>query len=287
MSIPALRVEHSHNSIRIFRGTDMEPILVQQAQVDQRPFIHPILAPDGKGVLTENTPSHHPWQHGLYVGLNDVNGIGFWEEGLRNKPEDGSFHPQPLKPATVSSHRASWEVETYWRDPQGILMIKELQQWSLHDRGSTFEIDLQWSLRAEVDLLFGQKTYGGLFLRMPYRDEWGGKAFNSEGLVNNDAEGERARWMACYMPIEGRPDQAGCAILDHPNNPEHPVPWRVDRTLGISPSRCIAGSWTLPQGETQINQYRIVVFTGAIAPSAVDVSWQQFASSDSPHPNRN
>lgn len=278
MDIPYLRAENDEQSIRIYRGNHQDPILVQNAQKNQRPFIHPILAPDGNGVLTENAPPHHPWQHGIYIGLNDVNGIGFWEEGVNRHPKDGSFHPLPLKPAVINLHHASWEIETYWRDPQGNHMITERQQWSLHDLGSTYELDFQWSLRAEIKLTFGHFDYGGLFLRMPYRHELGGEALNSEGQINGEAEGKRACWVSCRMPIEGRTDNAGFVFMDHPNNAEHPVPWRVDGQLGISPSRCIAGQWELGKGETQINQYRILVFCGDMDPSHVNNNWRNFAS---------
>ena len=41
---------------------------------NHRPYIHPIIAPDGKGVLTEYSPSHHQHQTGLYWGFTRVNG---------------------------------------------------------------------------------------------------------------------------------------------------------------------------------------------------------------------
>ena len=75
-----LTADHQSDRIAIRRGG--RELLVQNARADHRPFIHPIVAPDGDGILTENAPPHHPWQHGLYVGLNDVDGVGFWTEGL-------------------------------------------------------------------------------------------------------------------------------------------------------------------------------------------------------------
>lgn len=274
---PHLRAVSSDRSIRIYRGDGKEPILVQQAQADERPYLHPIMAPDGQGILTENAPAHHPWQHGIYVGLNDVNGVGFWTEGGPDRPHDGSFHPLPLQPAVVQGNRALWRVETRWRDPQGNLMITETQQWELQDEGSRYLLDFDWTLRAEIDLAFGQSEYGGLFLRMPYREDNGGIALNSEGLSNREAEGKRARWTAVSMPIEGRTDEAGIAFLDHPDNPEHPVPWRVDGHLGIAPSRCIAGPWKLTAGEASRNRYRIFVFTGGMIPDPIQQAWQAFA----------
>ena len=104
-----------------------------------------------------------------------------------------------------------------------------------------------WTLTANVDIRFGQYDYGGLFLRMPYCNERGGKVLTSEGLTFPEAEGQRARWVAVWMPIEGEENGGGIAILDHEQNPEHPVPWRVDGQLGISPSRCIVSAWNLAE----------------------------------------
>lgn len=71
-------ITFTDHQLAIARSPLTTPLLVQQARPHHRPYIHPILAPDGCGVLTEDAPPHHPWQHGLYVGLNDVNGVGFW-----------------------------------------------------------------------------------------------------------------------------------------------------------------------------------------------------------------
>ncbi len=278
MQTLSLRAECTETSIRIFRGDDVVPILEQHAPNNKRPFIHPIVAPDGIGVLTENAPVHHPWQHGVYTGLNDVNGIGFWEEGVNHHPQDGSFQPYPLQPAKVELNRASWQVETVWLDPEGVPLLTELQEWLLEDKGDTYCIDFEWSLKAEVDLTFGQYSYGGLFLRMPYREESGGEVINSEGQINREAEGQRARWTACSMPIEGRANQAGIVYMDHPTNAEHPVPWRVDYQMGISPSRCIAGQWQLAKDEVDTSHYRILVFGGPTDPQLVNRSWHEFAA---------
>ena len=66
-----LRVEHDKvaGTISVFRTTSDEPILTQNAKVDFRPYIHPIVAPDGDGVLTEYSPGHHKHQTGLYWGI--------------------------------------------------------------------------------------------------------------------------------------------------------------------------------------------------------------------------
>jgi hypothetical protein len=273
----ALLARYQADRIELYRARSEAPLLVQHAAADSRPFIHPIVSPDGAGVLTEDTPAHHPWQHGLYVGLNDVNGVGFWTEGLLpGHGPDGTFHPEPLEPPGIEANKAAWSVLARWRDPGGALMLSERQEWSFADNGDTYALDLTWTIAAEIDLTFGRYAYGGLFLRMPYRDALGGSAVSSEGLANGVAEGRRARWVAVSMPIDGRADWAGIALMDHRNNPEHPVPWRVDGSLGVGPGRCIAGAWKLKRGETARYKHRAFVYTGVADPARIETSFKEF-----------
>ena len=281
---PGLRADHTNERLRIFRQGLAIPILTQHAAPDQRPFIHPILAPDGVGELTENEPGHHKWQHGLYVGLNAINGIGFWTEGRleQNKDHDGTFHPRPLDPPRLKGSCVGWLVNAEWRSPRGEPMLNETQDWEFHDQQKELRLDLFWSVRALTDLVFGQYAYGGLFLRMPYRPALGGRAVNSEGVSNQDAEARRARWVTLEMPIPGR---EGCqepfcsiAMLDHPRNPGHPVPWRVDGNLGVAPSRCITGEWRLRAGESQDCHYRLLIRCGGVEPKRIEDEWKLFAN---------
>lgn len=278
-----LRVDRTDERLTIFRQGLAAPILTQHAARNKRPFIHPIMAPDGVGELTENEPGHHKWQHGLYTGLNAVNGVGFWTEGLleQNTERDGTFHPRPLALPQLKGNRVEWRVNAEWRSPRGEPMLSETQAWDFRDRRTTFLLDLSWSVRALTDLVFGQYAYGGLFLRMPYRPALGGRAVNSEGESNQAAEAKRARWLALEMPIPGREgfQEPVCSIamLDHPRNPQHPVPWRVDETLGVAPSRCIAGEWRLGAGDSQTCRVRLLIRCGKAEPKHIDDEWQRFA----------
>ncbi|UVI28292.1 DUF6807 domain-containing protein [Paenibacillus spongiae] len=277
MQTGALRVECKDHRLALYRQGQDTPLLVQLAEPDKRPYIHPILAPDGIGILTEDAPPHHPWQHGLYVGLNDVNGFGFWSEGLTGAPSDGTFHPLAISHVNATDNRAGWTVKTQWREPGGEAILVERQQWTFTDNGTDYELDMEWTLQAEKDIRFGESPYGGLFLRMPYREELGGCFTNSEGMGREEAEGQRARWGAVSMPIVGREDVAGIAIMDHPDNEEHPSPWRVDYQFGIAPSRSIAGAWQLADGQSSTSRYRVYVFNGDIQSAAIESNWQRYS----------
>jgi hypothetical protein len=275
-----IRCEHTQGQLALYRDGGPLPLLTQMAVTDTRPYIHPLLSPDGVGEMTENQPGHHLWQHGLYVGLNDVNGVGFWTEGLTGSALDGTFHPRPLaEPEIVDSNTVSWEVVTDWRAPDGAPLLTETQCWRFTDNGATYLLDLDWTLAARTALRFGQYSYGGLFLRMPWRAETGGDILSSEGARSHEtAEAQRARWVALSMPVPGRSTgPVGVAFFDHPTNPEHPNPWRVDGNLGIVPSRCIAGGWSLSAGTETLSRYRLYVFQGPIDAATIEAEWARFA----------
>ena len=48
-----IRQNEAAGTIEIFRKGETKPILTQVAKDDFRPYLHPIVAPDGKGLLTE------------------------------------------------------------------------------------------------------------------------------------------------------------------------------------------------------------------------------------------
>ena len=281
--MPALRSDHDTQKIAFYRDGSSLPLLTQVATTDSRPYIHPILAPDEIGEVTENQPGHHLWQHGLYVGLNDVNGFGFWTEGLAGNVLDGTFHPRPLAAPMVLGNTTSWEVVTDWRAPDGGPLLTETQHWRFTDNGSASLLDMDWTLAASTDLRFGKYSYGGLFLRMPWRAETGGDILTSEGATSHQsAEAQKARWVALSMPVPRRVSgPVGVAFFDHPTNPEYPNPWRVDSNLGITPSRCIAGEWHLPKGTETLNRYRLSIFQGLIDPAAVEAEAARFAQKES------
>lgn len=271
---PALQVHISDGrqdvEISRFDGTSL---LTHRIHRDARPSLHPIHAPDGLGVVTQDSPSHHPWQHGLYTGFNLVNGVGFWKEF----EEDGTYRPYLMSDPGVRGNSVSWSLVNDWIAPDGSIPLQEQQDWTLTDEATTFDLDLVWTLNAKADVEIGQYMAGGLFLRMPYNAANGGLAVNSEGQQNGDAEKQRARWVAVSMPIEGRADCAGFAIMDHPENPAFPVTWRVDGELGISPSRCIAEGWSIRAGSSESYRYRLHAFTGDINSAKFDAHWTTFA----------
>ena len=119
---------------------------------------------------------------------------------------------------------------------------------------------------------------GGLFIRMPWKLGIQGEVINSNGERNvEEAEGQRAIWTDVGMEIEGRKDWGHIAILDHPDNVAHPTPWRVDKQLGIGPSRQILGKWKLEKGEVTTERYRLIIYTGKLDDQLLKERWESYA----------
>jgi len=254
-------------SIELRRAGAAAPLLVQNAPAGMRPYLHPLIAPDGKGVLTEFRPPHHLHQTGIYFGLCAVNGRSFFHN------TDGAFFRG--RGARVEKD-GRWSVETDWLAQDGSVLLRETQHWKAADFGAYYVLDLDWVGRAAVDLIIGRYDYGGLFIRMPWKPGIRGDAINSEGQSKKDAEGQRARWVDVGMEIEGRSDQAHIALLDHRGNPEHPVPWRVDGNLGIVPSRSRLGDWKIARGQASRARYRLVVYTGEWNRDLIEKCWKSW-----------
>ncbi len=246
---------------------------------ENRPYLHPITVPGTGSVLTEDAPPHHPWQHGLYIGLNAVNGLDFWCEGKAGlSPEvTGRFRSSPASLVVSDHDTTDVTLCVDYLTPTGDCILKESQSWRVALADNRLVLDLSWTLHAEIAVHFGRYDYGGLFLRMPYRSEHGGEVENSEGATGENCEGAPARWVRVRMPLAPDNVPHGFILMDHPLNPGHPVPWRVDYQLGVGPGRCIAGEWKLAPGEECLQRYRLVSCDNFLDNAGAETLWRNYA----------
>jgi len=267
-----LRPDQAAETISVFRN-DNELVLTQNAKADIRPYIHPIIAPDGKGILTEFSPDHHKHQTGLYWGLKKVNGRDYF----MNWKQD-YWRRVSLSVVNTNGPKVKWQVVYDLLDETGNTILTEAQTWSLYQKGGKLLLDLEWRGEAKSDVRMEKFYVGGLFLRMPWHKGIDGEVINSEGQKNNEAEGQRALWNDIGIQIDGRSDKAHIAILDHPKNTDSPVAWRVDNELGIGPSRQIVGDWSLQKGNTEVARYRLIIYTGKFDKDALTHMWKEYSN---------
>jgi hypothetical protein len=269
-----LRVEHDENSgvISVFRlGTD-QPILTQNARPDFRPYIHPIVAPDGRGVLTEDSPGHHKHQTGLYWGFTRVNGRDYFHHPERTHWKRVALRVLKAEAAS-SSDSVGWQTVYDMLAEGGSAVLRESQIWTMRDDGHNYTLDLEWTGQANVDVTIGRYDYGGLFLRMPWRPGIKAQVTNSARQMDRRAEGGRAVWVDVGMQVAPRDDLAHIAIFDHPTNVGFPLPWRVDGQSGVGPVRARLGDWTIKKGRSETIRHQLLIFTGDLDDVALTRRW--------------
>jgi hypothetical protein len=257
--------------ITVSRPGESRPILVLNSKGDYRPYVHPIVAPDGAGELTEFSPSHHRHQTGLYWGLTSLNGRDYFHH-----PGDGYFKRQSARVLPAAGPSVRWETVYHLMGEDGKPALVERQTWSMRDGGDHYVLDLAWEGKGAVDVTVGRYDYGGLFLRMPWKEGVRGAAVNAEGLANEKAEGKRSAWIDVGMDVAGRKDPGRIVIFDHPSNPGHPPPWRVDGQLGVGPCPARLGDWKIGRDQAVTFRHRFLVHTGVSKPDLAKKVWAEF-----------
>ena len=289
-------------TLSVFRKGNSEAIVTQNAKPDFRPYLHPIVAPDGKGQLTEYSPGHHKHQTGLYWGFTRVNGENIQMDSVRKYfyqkdkfPEmkarigrDFFHHPEgdywrrvSINVLIAEGTEVSWRTVYDMLDEEGNPLLQETQTWTMSENEGKFFLGLEWQGKALTDITIGEFSYGGLFLRMPWKKGIRGEAVNAARQRNEKAEGQRAMWMDVGMQVEGRDDLAHISIFDHPENAGFPQAWRVDGQLGIGPVRARMGDWKIKEGETEIIRHQIVAYTGELSDLALTKLWNEYIGSNS------
>jgi putative membrane-bound dehydrogenase-like protein len=266
-----LREDPATHTLSVYRDHVPAPILTQNAKPDFRPYLHPIVSPDGKSVLTEFSPGHHKHQTGIYWGLTRVNGRDYF-----HNPSDG--HWRRIASAILTAHGTAvkWSTVYHLLDASGQPIMAETQTWTMRDLGDRYLLDLEWKGEGLVDLTVARFDYGGLFVRMPWRAGMEGGVVNSNRQRNARATGQRALWVDVGLKLEGRTDEAHIAVFDHPRNAGYPLPWRVDGQMGVGPSRAIAGDWSIAQGKTETVRHQLVVYTGELNDLALTDAWKAY-----------
>lgn len=191
-----------------------------------KPFLHPVRTPDG-GLVSQDAPPDHPWHHGLWFAVKFVNEDNFWEEydpfGTVRPAGPPSFQPAGEGLQAVTSYE--------WIRPAGGQPVLVDERTLTHRplEPDAYAIDVTVTLRPRVDVVLdrtpyqGWGGYGGLALRGP--GDWHDtRLLLSDGTMHERIIGEPAPWcdLSGTFP-SGR--TGGVAVLDHPANPRHPVPW--------------------------------------------------------------
>ena len=268
-------VDATGDEIQVRRAGQEKPIVTQVARVDFRPYLHPIMAPDGEGVLTQLSPGHHTHQTGIYWGITRVNGRDYFHH-----PEGSHWKRIALNvlkaEAASANDSVQWQTVYELLDQQGQAVLRETQTWTLRDTGDRYVMNLDWTGLAVQDVTVSEYKYGGLFVRMPWKKGMPARVVNSARQENSRAEGQRAVWLDVGMQVDGRKDMAHIAIFDHPQNKGFPQPWRVDGQMGVGPVRARLGDWKIEKGKTESIRHQLVVYSGELDDVDLTSQWSAF-----------
>lgn len=262
-------------AIRVYRNGASEPILTQHAAADFRPYLHPIQTPDGAASFTQFSPDHHRHQTGLYWGFTRVNGRDYFHH-----PEGDYWRRVSADVVEAEGEAITWQTVYDLLDEAGNPVLTETQRWTLQATDSTYVLDLEWHGEAKTDVTIGAYDYGGLFLRMPWREGIDGAVVNAARQRDSLAEGQRAMWLDVGMALDGLDEWAHVAIFDHPDNHGFPQPWRVDGQLGVGPAPARLGDWTIAAGETEVLRHQLVFYTGTMSDIQLTDAWEAFSGTE-------
>jgi putative membrane-bound dehydrogenase-like protein len=267
-----IRQDEQAGTMSVHRAGESSPLVTQSARPDMRPYLHPIAAPDGKGVLTEYSPAHHKHQTGLYWGFTRVNGRDYF-----HNPGGDYWRRVSATVLQAGGDEVRWQTVYDLLDATGNAVLTETTRWAMRERNGAFELDLTWRGEAKTDVTIGRYDYGGLFLRMPWREGIAGEVVNAARQRNERAEGQRAMWIDVGMQVDGRDDLAHVAIFDHPDNAGYPQPWRVDSQLGVGSARSRTGDWKIARNQTEVIRHKLVIYTGALNDVALTNAWTTYS----------
>lgn len=205
----------------------------------KRPAIHPLRTPAGHE-LTRMSPPDHPWHRALWFTIKYVNEENFWEEVppygvLRHDAEPTVQGPDEAGRSTLTG-TLTWVRPD--RESVALTERRRLTHVPLptgdaagEPGAGAYAIDFDTTLtaagrttiRSEPFTTWG--GYGGLSVRG--RADWHDtRLLLADGASHERVIAERSPWCDLSGPIgEGDDAVGGLAILDHPGNPRHPVPW--------------------------------------------------------------
>ncbi len=273
-----------NHSLVISAGED--PLVGFNCRPGERHYLHPVHGPGGGPVLTQDRPTDHPWQHGIFTALHDVNGLDFWTEHRTPAPERGTIRFDRLTDLAGDAATVTWRSHATWVGPGGEPHLAETLALGVR-RGTPelYTIDVLWTLRALRDVRIGRYDYGGLAVRLLTHPER--QHVNANGQRGTATSEQPAAWCDVTAPFDGSrawtaEDKLagawyGVTVFDHPQNPTYPTPWRVDAHGLINPSPSLAGPWSIAEGEEASFVYRLLVHAGHPDPDQIDHLHEQFA----------
>jgi hypothetical protein len=257
-----------------------------------RPFLFPVVGPEGKQVLRTPAPEGNPEKidhehhRGIWVSHGDVNGTDNWSE----MPGHGRTVHKKFVELTSGPVFGRIHSLSDWVSNKNKKILEEERTITVYNlQEENRIIDHKLILRAsEGEVVFRDTKESGLLsIRInPVMEERnGGRMVNSYG-GQSEAEcwGKRAEWCDYCGEVEGV--KCGIAVFDHQKNFRYPTHWHI-RSYGLftanffglsdfTGDRKITGTYILPASEELTLNYRIYIHKGYTEESSVSERYLNF-----------
>lgn len=269
-----VRQDARAGTISLFRSGGRQPILIQNAKADARPYIHPIVAPDGKTVVTD--------QEGLFWGISSLNGRDYF-----HNTQGGYWRRTSATVLQPSGSEVRWETVYELLDAAGNSALTQTERWTLRETNGAYALGLEWRGLARTDVTIGDSDatsapdHAGLFLRLPSRAGRTGEIVNAARQRNDRAAGQRAMWIDVAVASGSAARPAHVAVFDYPDNAGYPQTWQIDRQSGVGAVRSRTGRWIIKKGDTETVRYQLLIYNGALDDVQMDSAWAQYSGNRS------
>lgn len=176
-----------------------------------KPYFYPVNGPGG-ALLSRpigRKGDDHPHHKGIWVAVDEVNGVKFWAER-------GKITTEKVQSTTAGGNGVI-TVTNHWRNPAGGTEVVEETKITIHPNRL---LDYEITFKAEKKPVEFHDTKEGLFgFRMvnSMRERDGGQVVDSQDRKGSkESWGKTAEWIDYTGEVDGK--TFGVAIFDHPKN---------------------------------------------------------------------
>lgn len=244
-----------------------------------KPFFQPVLL--GETDLTrpiDPNEKEHPHHKGIWVSIDEVNGMKHWAEKAKIVNVKAEFH------ASRAGEAGSLKVVNHWLGEDETPAVEEHTTIQIYpNRLMVYDINFHATTK---DAVFEDTKEGLLGFRMAHsmRESEGGHIVAANGVEGSKENwGRPNKWIDYYGDVDGK--TVGVTLMDHPGN-FRPSRYHV-RNYGlfsISPfgDKAYTGGKEeakplhLKRGESLHLRYGIYFHTGDTAAGKVEETYQQF-----------
>jgi hypothetical protein len=245
------------------------------------------LTRDLSGVIPEGSDDH-PHHPGVWWGHREVNGHDLWT----GFPGHGSIVTRGDVQQRVSHSVHEIAHEADWLDAAGTVLLSERRVLRAFppaaDGTQALDLDATLVASAGTVTLGDTKEAGLVAVRVAPSLEGrrGGRIQLSSGEVGEtEAWGRPATWCAYAGVVDGV--EVGLVVMDHPDNPRHPVSWHV-RDYGLLAANPFGysdfvgdgladGAMTIAAGDSVRFRHRVLTFGGGVDTARIDRHFDRFA----------